>query len=85
MRKRIFALLLTMVLCFALASCAAEPEVYCGHEQYQPLLEALPRGKYPLVDQVLEAFSLFETLDEKYVPADSLLREFIGGSTYHGN
>ena len=51
----------------------------------QPLLEALPRGKYPVVDQILEAFSLFETLDERYVPADSLLREFIGGSTYHGN
>lgn len=51
----------------------------------QPLLEALPRGKYPVADQVLQAFERFETLDESYVPADSLLREFIGGSTYHGN
>ena len=51
----------------------------------QPLLEALPRGKYPVADQVLAAFEQFETLDESYVPADSLLREFIGGSTYHGN
>ena len=51
----------------------------------QPLLEALPKGKYPLADQILAAFERFETLDESYVPADSLLREFIGGSTYHGN
>ena len=51
----------------------------------QPLLEALPRGKYPVADQILQAFERFETLDESYVPADSLLREFIGGSTYHGN
>ena len=51
----------------------------------QPLLEALPRGKYPVVDEVLEGLNRFESLDESYVPADSLLREFIGGSTYHGN
>ena len=51
----------------------------------QPLLEALPRGEYPVVDQVLQAFAQFETLDESYVPADSLLREFIGGSTYYEN
>ena len=51
----------------------------------QPLLEALPRGKYPVADQVLAAFEQFETLDESYVPADSLLRDFIGGSTYYGN
>ena len=51
----------------------------------QPLLEALPRGQYKVADDILEAFRLFEPLDERYVPADSLLREFIGGSTYHDN
>ena len=51
----------------------------------QALLEALPRGKYPLADQVLAAFKQFDVLDESYVPADSLLREFIGGSMYYGN
>ena len=50
-----------------------------------PLLEALPRGKYPVADDVLAALEHFEALDESCVPADSLLREFIGGSTYHGN
>ena len=51
----------------------------------RPLLEALPRGQYKVADDILEAFDLFESLDERYVPADSLLREFIGGSTYHDN
>ena len=51
----------------------------------QPLLAALPRGKYPVADAVLAAFEAIEPLDEGYVPAGSVLREFIGGSTYHGN
>ena len=51
----------------------------------QSLLERLPRGVFPVADDILTALEKFETLDESYVPADSLLREFIGGSTYHGN
>ena len=47
-----------------------------------PLLEKLPRGKYQEADDMLEAFRLFEPLEEKYIPADSLVREFIGGSTF---
>ena len=54
----------------------------CGDLFYQ---DTLIRGAEAALDQVLEAFAAFETLDERYVPADSLLREFIGGSTYHGN
>ncbi|MCI2055941.1 MAG: nucleoside kinase [Oscillibacter sp.] len=46
-----------------------------------PLLEALPRGQYPEADSVLTAFDRFETLEEKYIPATSLIREFIGGSS----
>ena len=47
-----------------------------------PLLEAVPAGKYEVVDDMLKAFDKIEALDEKYVAPDSLAREFIGGSTY---
>ena len=50
-----------------------------------PLLEALPAGKYPVVDDMLEAFRLIEPMDEAYVAPDSLAREFIGGSTYNNH
>ena len=47
-----------------------------------PLLEALPAGQYPIVDDMLRGFEKIEALDEKYVAPESLAREFIGGSTY---
>lgn len=47
-----------------------------------PLLEEVPRGVYPEADAILAAYERIEALDEKYFPADSLVREFIGGSTY---
>ena len=47
-----------------------------------PLLEAVPAGKYEVVDDMLKAFDKIEALDSKYVAPDSLAREFIGGSTY---
>ena len=47
-----------------------------------PLLEALPAGKYAVVDDILHAFEKIEPLDADYVAPDSLAREFIGGSTY---
>ena len=47
-----------------------------------PLLKDLPAGKYPEADSILKAYERIEPLDEKYVPADSLIREFIGGSTF---
>ena len=47
-----------------------------------PLLEAIPAGKYEIVDDMLRGFEKIEALDEKYVAPDSLAREFIGGSTY---
>lgn len=47
-----------------------------------PLLEAIPAGKYPVVDDMLRAFDKIEAMDEKYVAPESLAREFIGGSTY---
>ncbi len=50
-----------------------------------PLLEDLPAGKYPVVSDILRGLERIEPLDEKYIAADSLAREFIGGSTYFGN
>ncbi len=47
-----------------------------------PLLEALPAGKYAVVDDMLRAFEPFEVLEERYIAPDSLVREFIGGSAY---
>ena len=47
-----------------------------------PLLEKIPRGKYQVVEDILRGLERIEPLDEKYIPAKSLSREFIGGSPY---
>ncbi len=47
-----------------------------------PLLEAIPAGKYSVVDDMLRGFEKIEPLEAKYVASDSLAREFIGGSIY---
>ena len=47
-----------------------------------PLLEAIPAGKYGVVDDMLRGFEKIEAMDEKYVAPESLAREFLGGSTY---
>ena len=47
-----------------------------------PLLEALPAGKYAVVDDMLRGFEKIEAMDEKYVTPESLAREFLGGATY---
>ncbi len=47
-----------------------------------PLLEAVPAGKYEVVDQMLRGFEKIEAMDERFVAPESLAREFIGGSTY---
>ena len=47
-----------------------------------PLLEAIPAGKYAVVDDMLRGFARIEAMDDKYVAPDSLAREFLGGSTY---
>lgn len=46
-----------------------------------PLLEAV-QGKYDMVDDILKAFERIEAMDESYIAPNSLVREFIGGSTY---
>lgn len=48
-----------------------------------PLLEGIPAGeRTEPVEQILHAFGLLADLDDSYVAPDSLVREFIGGSTY---
>ena len=47
-----------------------------------PLLEEIPRGKYQVVEDILRGLEKIEALDETYIPAKSLSREFIGGSPY---
>lgn len=46
-----------------------------------PLLEGL-KGQYRVVEDILRGLEKIEPLDEKYIPAKSLSREFIGGSPY---
>lgn len=47
-----------------------------------PLLEAIPRGQYQVVDDILAAYQRIEPMDERYIAPNSLVREFIGGSGY---
>ena len=52
----------------------------------QPLFEKLHltpvMERYEEIGHLVEAYPKLETLDEKYVAADSLIREFIGGGIY---
>ncbi|MDE7243706.1 MAG: adenylyl-sulfate kinase [Oscillospiraceae bacterium] len=54
----------------------------------QPAFERLHMSpemeRYKEIRHLVNAFPKFETLDEKYVAPDSLLREFIGGGIYDG-
>lgn len=51
-----------------------------------PLLEELPgEQKTGVVEDILRAYEKIEPLDAKYIANNSLVREFIGGSTYHYN
>ena len=62
----------------ALSAAALKPFVL-------PLLESIPAGTYPVVDDILKAYEKIEPLDEKYISAQSLAREFIGGSAYNSH
>ena len=59
----------------ALSASALKPFVV-------PLLEGIPKGKYQVVEDILRGLEKIEALDEAYIPAKSLSREFIGGSPY---
>ena len=47
-----------------------------------PLLEALPKGKYAIADDILRGYEKIASMDETYIAPNSLVREFIGGSIY---
>lgn len=47
-----------------------------------PLLEAIPKGQYQVVDDILAAYERIEPMEERYIAPNSLVREFIGGSGY---
>ena len=48
------------------------------------LFQSVPEGieRYDELRAVLPAIQLFGVIDESNVPADSVLREFIGGGIY---
>ena len=48
-----------------------------------PLLEALPQGKYDIADDILRGFERIEIMEESNIAPSSLVREFIGGGSYH--
>jgi len=52
----------------------------------QPLFQQLhldpAMERYEEIGHLMEAYPKFETLDEKYIAPDSLIREFIGGGIY---
>ena len=49
-----------------------------------PLLEEIPAAERPEVaEQILLAFRQVEPMENRYIAADSLVREFIGGSVYN--
>lgn len=60
-------------------------EVSVMRSYARPLLEAVPEEnirRHELLD-LIAAFDFFEPIDPALVPVDSLLREFIGGGSYH--
>ncbi|MCI2058809.1 MAG: nucleoside kinase [Oscillibacter sp.] len=58
-----------------------ELSVYKSH--VVPLLEEIPAAARPeIVEQMLRGFDRIAGLDDRYVAPNSLIREFIGGSTY---
>ena len=59
-------------------------EVSVVKNQALPLFEQLTPDmeRYEEIGHLLEAYPLFDTLDESYVAPDSLIREFIGGGIY---
>ena len=47
-----------------------------------PLLEALPQGKYEIAADILRGFARIESMEESNIAPSSLVREFIGGSSF---
>ena len=50
-----------------------------------PILQQVPSNtpEYSEASRLIKFLSYFEPLDEKDIPSTSLLREFLGGSSFH--
>ena len=50
-----------------------------------PILQQVPINtpEYAVANRLMTFLSYFEPLDEKDIPSTSLLREFLGGSSFH--
>jgi uridine kinase len=50
-----------------------------------PILQQVPINtpEYAEADRLIKFLNYFEPLDEKDIPSTSLLREFLGGSSFH--
>ena len=50
-----------------------------------PILQQVPSNtpEYAEASRLMKFLSYFEPLDEKDIPSTSLLREFLGGSSFH--
>jgi uridine kinase len=50
-----------------------------------PILQQVPSSvpEYAVASRLIKFLSYFEPLDEKDIPSTSLLREFLGGSSFH--
>ena len=57
----------------------------CVMKKYAlPLLQAIDRDSeyFPLANRLIKFLKYFSDMDDKWVPCNSLLREFIGDSCY---
>ena len=50
-----------------------------------PILQQVPSNtpEYAVASRLIMFLNYFEPLDEKDIPSTSLLREFLGGSSFH--
>ena len=61
------------------------PEELCVMKKYaMPLLQAIPveNEYFPVAERLIRMLKFFDDLDDEWVPCNSILREFIGGSCY---
>jgi uridine kinase len=50
----------------------------------EPILQQVQRNEeeYAEAERLLKFFSFFKAIDDKYIPPTSILREFLGGSSF---
>ena len=61
------------------------PEELCVMKKYaMPLLQAIPveNEHYPVAERLIRMLKFFKDMPDEWIPCNSILREFIGGSCY---